>query len=138
MTTPTRSLKVVAVVAIVATGLIHLWTARDAFGEATCKGLLFVANGIGALVAAVGVYRDRADWGWLLGALVAGGAFLGYVLSRTVGLPGLPAMEGAIGGDRWSNGPIGQRESSSILFSTRLTIGWRSVSASFQRLTNAR
>jgi hypothetical protein len=91
VTTPSRSLKIVAMVAIVATGLIHLATARDSFGEATYKGLLFVANGIGGLVAAVGVYRDRGDWGWLLGALVAGGALVGYVLSRTVGLPGLPA-----------------------------------------------
>jgi hypothetical protein len=91
MTSSTHSLRIVAVVAIVATGLIHLATARDSFGEATYKGLLFVANGFGALVAAIGVYRDRAYWGWLLGALVAGGAFLGYVLSRTVGLPGLPA-----------------------------------------------
>ena len=91
MTSSTHSLRIVAVVAIVATGLIHLATARDSFGEATYKGLLFVANGFGALVAGVGVYRDRAYWGWLLGALVAGGAFLGYVLSRTVGLPGLPA-----------------------------------------------
>jgi hypothetical protein len=90
MTRSTLGPKIVAVVAIVATGLIHLMTARDSFGEATYKGVLFVANGVGALVAAVGVYRDR-DWGWLLGALVAGGAFLGYVLSRTVGLPGLPA-----------------------------------------------
>lgn len=90
MTRSTHGLKIIAVVAIVATGLIHLVTTRDSFGEATYKGLLFVANGVGALVAAVGVYRDR-DWGWLLGALVAGGAILGYVLSRTVGLPGLPA-----------------------------------------------
>jgi hypothetical protein len=28
--------------------------------------------------------------GWFLGLLVAGGAFAGYVISRTVGLPGLP------------------------------------------------
>jgi hypothetical protein len=90
MTRSTHGLRIIAVVAIVATGLIHLVTARDSFGEATYKGLLFVANGIGALVAAVGVYRDR-NWGWLLGAFVAAGAFLGYVLSRTVGLPGLPA-----------------------------------------------
>ena len=90
MTSSTNGLKTIAVVAIVATGLIHLVTARDSLGEATYKGLLFVANGVGALVAAVGVYRDR-NWGWLLGALVAGGAFLGYVISRTVGLPGLPA-----------------------------------------------
>jgi hypothetical protein len=91
MMSPSRGIKAVAVLAIAATGLIHLVTARDSFGEATYKGVLFVANGIGALVAAVGVYRDRGDWGWLLGALVAGGAFVGYVLSRTVGLPGLPA-----------------------------------------------
>ena len=91
-----HSLKIVAVVAIVATGLIHLGTAREASGEATYKGLLFVANGVGALVAAFAVHRDRADWGWLLGALVAGGAFLGYVLSRTVGLPGLPAEPDAL------------------------------------------
>ena len=90
MTSSTHGLKTIAVVAIVATGLIHLTTTRDSFGEATYKGLLFVANSVGALVAAVGVYRDR-NWGWLLGALVAGGAFLGYVISRTVGLPGLPA-----------------------------------------------
>jgi hypothetical protein len=90
MTSASSSLKAVAVLAIVATGLIHLATARESFGEVTYKGVLFVANGVGALVAAVGVSRDR-DWGWLLGALVAGGAFVGYVLSRTVGLPSLPA-----------------------------------------------
>jgi hypothetical protein len=86
----TQSLRTLAVVAIVAIGLIHLRLVGDAFGNATYEGLLFVANGVGALVAAVGVYRDR-DWGWLLGALVAGGTLLGYVISRTVGLPGLPA-----------------------------------------------
>ena len=91
MTTRSHGLKTIAVVAIVVTGLIHIATARDSFSEATYKGLLFVANGIGAFLAAAGIYRNRADWGWLLGALVAGGAFLGYVLSRTVGLPGLPA-----------------------------------------------
>jgi len=96
VTTPTRSLKIVAVVAIVATGLSHLGTASGAFGEATCKGLLFVANGVGAIVAAVGVYRDRADWGWLLGALVASGAFLGYVLSRTLAAGAAFLIEHAI------------------------------------------
>jgi hypothetical protein len=90
MTNPNRSLNAVALAAIVATGVIHLVTARESFGEATYKGVLFVANGVGALVAAAGVSRDR-DWGWLLGALVTGGAFVGYVLGRTVGLPGLPA-----------------------------------------------
>jgi hypothetical protein len=35
----------------------------------------------------VGIYRD-ALWGWLVGALVAGGALVMYVVSRSVGLPG--------------------------------------------------
>ncbi|HEX2097616.1 MAG TPA: hypothetical protein VHF46_00975 [Rubrobacteraceae bacterium] len=60
----------------------------------------FVVNFIGALVAAVGIYRD-ALWGWLLGALVAGGALVMYVVSRSVGLPG---YEHAVG--RWT-GPLG-------------------------------
>ena len=91
MTTSSTALKWFAIAAIVATGLINLREAPDAFGEATYKGLLFVANGVFGLVAAMGVYRDRPAWGWWLGLLVAGGAFVGYVLSRTVGLPSLPA-----------------------------------------------
>ena len=47
----------------------------------------FVVNFIGALVSAVGIYRD-ALWGWLLGFLVAGGALVLYTVSRLVGLPG--------------------------------------------------
>jgi len=73
------------------TGIIHLIDAPDAFDEATYKGLLFVANGIGALIAAVGITRGARTWGWGLGLLVAAGAFVGYVASRTIGLPGIPA-----------------------------------------------
>jgi hypothetical protein len=91
MTASTQPLKVIAVVAILTVGVIHLWMARDAFGNARYEGVLFVANGVGALVAAVGVLRDRAGWAWLLGAVIAGGTLLAYVISRTVGLPGLPA-----------------------------------------------
>ncbi|HEX4628764.1 MAG TPA: hypothetical protein VH137_08240 [Gemmatimonadales bacterium] len=84
------SLGWIAITALVASGAIHLIEARDAFGDAAYKGTLFVAQGLGALVAAVGIYRDQRGWGWFLGVLVAGGALVGYVLSRTVGLPGLP------------------------------------------------
>ena len=59
----------------------------------------FVVNFIGALVSAVGIYWD-ALWGWLVGALVAGGALVMYVVSRSVGLPG---FEHAVG--RWF-GPL--------------------------------
>jgi hypothetical protein len=91
MTSPSPTLKSLAIVAILGTGLIHIVEAREAFGEATYKGLLFVVNGAGALVAAAGIFRNPRGWGWVLGLLVAGGALLGYVASRTVGLPGLAA-----------------------------------------------
>ncbi len=91
MTTPSPTLKWLAIAAILGAGLIHVVEARDAFGEATYKGLLFIGNGAGALAAANGIYRDQRALGWLLGLLVAGGAILAYVASRTIGLPGLPA-----------------------------------------------
>lgn len=83
-------LKWLAVAAILVTGGIHLAEARDAFGDAAYKGLLFVSNGLGALVAAVGIVRLRR-WSWWLGLAVAAGAMVAYVLSRTIGLPQLPA-----------------------------------------------
>lgn len=78
-----------AIALILVTGAIHFIDAPGSFGDATYKGLLFVANGIAAIVAAVGIYRGERSWGWGLGLLVAGGALVGYVISRTVGLPGL-------------------------------------------------
>jgi uncharacterized membrane protein len=77
-----------AIALILVTGAIHFVDAPSSFGDAPYKGLLFVANGIAAVVAAFGIYRGRL-WGWGLGVLVAGGALLGYAISRTVGLPGL-------------------------------------------------
>lgn len=80
-----------AVVAMLATALVHFAEAPAAFREQTYKGLLFVANGVGALVAAGGIVRGAWLWGWLLGVLMAAGAMAGYIASRTIGLPGIPA-----------------------------------------------
>src|SRR4051812_45760222 len=71
------------------TGLIHLIETPDNLSEAPYKGVLFALNGLGAFVAAMGIYRGARSWGWGLGLLIAGGAIIGYVISRTVGLPGL-------------------------------------------------
>ena len=91
MTTSSPAVKWLAIAAILGTGLIHALEAQDAFGEATYKGLLFVGNAAGSLVAAIGIYRSQRMAGWLLGLFVAGGAIIAYVASRTIGLPGLPA-----------------------------------------------
>jgi hypothetical protein len=77
---------------IAALGLIHLLEAPEELEEATYLGLLFLANFGGAVVAAIGIYQGH-KWGWGLGALLAGGAFVGYVISRTLGLPGMPVEE---------------------------------------------
>src|SRR5215211_1570176 len=77
---------------IAVVGLIHLLEAPEELEEVTYLGLLFLANFGGAVVAAIGIYRNYR-WGWSLVALVAGGAFVGYVVSRTIGLPGMPVEE---------------------------------------------
>jgi hypothetical protein len=87
-TTPT-SAQGAGIALILVTGAIHLIDAPGSFGDATYKGWLFVANGTAAIVAAFGIYRGERSWGWGLGVLAAGGALVGYVISRTVGLPGL-------------------------------------------------
>jgi hypothetical protein len=88
---PSSAIKWCAIAAILGTGFVHVMEARDAFGDATYKGLLFVANGVGAVAAAAGIYRGQRALGWLLGLLIAGGAIVAYAASRTIGLPGLPA-----------------------------------------------
>src|SRR5919202_5424934 len=94
-----RTLKLMAILLIIAVGVIHLIGASPHYRVAPYIGVSFVANFIAALVAAVGIYRD-ALWGWLLGVLIAGGALVMYVVSRSVGLPGFELSVG-----RWF-GPL--------------------------------
>jgi hypothetical protein len=73
-------------------GVIHLILMRGEYDEAHYLGMLFAANFVGAIVSAVGIYRD-SFWGWMLGFLVSAGSLAGYILSRTVGLPGMEVEE---------------------------------------------
>ena len=84
------SIEGAAVVLILMVGLIHLIDAPGSFGDATYKGVLFLVNAAGAVVAAVGIRGGSWTYGWALGLIVAAGAFVAYVISRTVGLPGIP------------------------------------------------
>lgn len=88
MTNVSKSIMWAGIVSIIITGIIHFIDAPDNFDQAVYKGVLFILNGVGALVAAYGIFRG-AFWGWILGLLIAGGAIIGYIISRTVGLPGL-------------------------------------------------
>ena len=74
---------------VLATGLIHGVEGPANYHEAAYKGLLFFLNAAGALVAARGIYRGATLWGWTLGVLISAGALTLYIVSHTIGLPGL-------------------------------------------------
>ena len=83
-----KTIQWLAMILIVETGLIHYLNAQDGYEKAAVLGFLFLANFLGALVAAYGIYRNRI-WGWMLGLSISLAAILGYSWSRTIGLPGL-------------------------------------------------
>lgn len=87
-----KSLKWLGIVLIIVTGIVHFIEAPEYFEEAACMGALFVLNGIGSIAAAYGIYKNQ-NWGWILGSLIAAGSIIGYVLSRTVGLPNVAVKE---------------------------------------------
>lgn len=88
---PSAILLWLAIIAIIVTGIVHFIDAPDAFHEVSYKGWLFCLNGLGAVLAAVGIYLGKKSWGWNLGFLIAALSIILYAFSRTVGLPGLPA-----------------------------------------------
>ena len=82
-----RTLTIAGIALIVLTGVIHAALASEYLDEKAYVGILFIANAVGAVVAAIGIWRgSRAAW--VLGILVAAGAFVAFILSRTTGLPG--------------------------------------------------
>jgi hypothetical protein len=73
---------------LLAQGVIHGYEAPAQYAEVPYLGVLFVLTLAGALVAASAMVRGMT-WGWLLGLATAGGPLLGYILSRSVGIPGV-------------------------------------------------
>jgi hypothetical protein len=72
---------------IAAAGVIHLVETPENYEEVRYIGILFAVSVLGAFLAAFGIARNE-QWGWGLGTVVAGGAVLAYLITRTVGLPG--------------------------------------------------
>lgn len=91
-----RRARAFGIVLIVLVGLLNfhiphfLFQSRGGAGYASyVLELALLANVLGALVSAIGIYRN-VRWGWLLGLLVVGVSVLLYLTQETVGLPGLP------------------------------------------------
>lgn len=58
-----KNLMWAGIVLIALVGLIHLVEAPEYFEEVTYLGILYVANVLGAGVAAVRIYRGERTWG---------------------------------------------------------------------------
>src|SRR3954454_14055280 len=99
MTAQSTKTKKWAAAAIAAVGVIHLVLAPEYLSEQAYIGVLFVAGAVvcGYVAAKLWTGRDVAA-DWMLGALTAAGMFVGFVLSRTVGLPGFHESEWELSG----------------------------------------
>ena len=77
----------IGIVIILIAGLIHLYNASGEFADAPYMGILFFGFFLASIVSAIGIYRGELIWGWALGGFLCIGAILGYLVSRTVGMP---------------------------------------------------
>jgi hypothetical protein len=77
---------------------IHLLLAPEYLGEEAYVGVLFLLGaGAGALVA-MRLWRGGDPASWALGVAISAGMAVGFVLSRTVGLPGFHESEWELSG----------------------------------------
>jgi hypothetical protein len=74
-------------------GLIHILLAPEYFEKAAYLGVLFVAGALAAFVVAARIWAKDDVAAWRLGGVVAAGMFVGFILSRTTGLPGFHESE---------------------------------------------
>ena len=80
--------RAIAVVGLAGVALIHLLDSPGTFGEQAYKGWLYVGLIAGSIVTAAALIRSSDSRAWLAAALLPLGALAGFVVSRTVGLPG--------------------------------------------------
>jgi hypothetical protein len=83
---------------IAATGAIHLILAPEYLGQQAWVGIGFILGGIAALLIGARLWRTSDPGAWALGALLSAGMAVGFVLSRTTGLPGFHESEWELSG----------------------------------------
>ena len=95
--TPTR-LRKAAVAAIAGTGLIHLVLTPEYWGEKPYVGALFIGGAATSAWVAARLWRRDDAAAWVVGALTAAGMGVGFILSRTTGLPGFHPTDWELSG----------------------------------------
>ena len=80
--------RAVAIVGLAGIALIHLLDLPGTFDTQAYKGWLYIALVAGSLLIAAALVRSSDPRAWLAASLLPLGAIVGYVWSRTIGLPG--------------------------------------------------
>jgi hypothetical protein len=78
-----------AAACLAVTAAVHIAIAPDHLREAPYAGVLFIALSCAALAAAILLLATEHRLAWTGAAALSGAALLGYLLSRSVGLPSL-------------------------------------------------
>ena len=83
---------------LAATGALHLVLAPEYLQEKAYIGVLFILGGVVSLVVAFRLWTRSDRQAWALGALTAAGMAAGFILSRSVGLPGFHETDWELSG----------------------------------------
>jgi hypothetical protein len=79
--------RAVAVVGLMGVALIHVLDAHDTFADSAYKGWLYVGLIAGTTATAAVLVRRSDPRAWAAAAALCAGAFVVFVVSRTIGLP---------------------------------------------------
>ena len=94
----TTRMRKLAAAALALTGLLHLVLVPEYLGEQAYIGVLFIGGGLSSLAIAAWLWTKDDSRAWVLGSLVAAGMAVGFILSRTIGLPGFQESEWELSG----------------------------------------
>lgn len=95
------SLRGIGFIGLLGIALIHLLDVLSKFNETPYLGVMYVALMVASIAAAFAILHFGSKLTWMLGAGLAAATLLGFILSRTTGLP---SATGDIG--NWSE-PLG-------------------------------
>jgi len=104
--------RAVAVVGLAGIALIHLLDAPGTFEGSAYKGWLYVGLITGCIVAGAVLIRRSDPRAWAAAAMLASGAIVAFVVSRTIGLRRAPTIS-ATGRNPWVWPRCSSRERSS-------------------------
>ena len=93
-----RQIRRVAAALLAATGALHLVLAPEYLQEKAYIGVLFILGGLASLAVAGRLWTHNDRQAWALGALTAAGMAGGFILSRSIGLPGFHETDWELSG----------------------------------------